>query len=323
MNWKTWTPLALAVVLGLAAAKVASDAVARNRGAGRAQGDTVQVVVAKGPLSPGQELTADLVALGPISAATAPAGSFTDPAALVGRVTSTALFAGQPVMAALLTPAGTAAGLAAVVPNGMRALTVEVNEISGVAGMLLPGSRVDVVSTLNGASRHETIACTIVQDVLVQAVGQKMTAAPHPDEKEPAPVRSVTLIATPRDAEAIELASSTGRIRLVLRGANDRTLSESAGVSFVDLVGEDWIEPPPVIVPPPIAVAPVAATQPVTTVATTRPATDPFAEPARIRRTVTLIKGGSRTEVIFDLPGKAETMKPGDMVTSTNEGGQQ
>lgn len=322
MNWKTWTPLAVAVVLGLAAAKVASDTVARNRGAARAEGNTIKVVVAKGPVSPGQELTADLLTLGPISAAATPAGAFTDPAAIVGRVTATALFEGQPVMATLLTPAGTAAGLAALVPNGMRALTVEVNETSGVAGMILPGSRVDVVCTLNGASRHETIACTIVQDVLVQAVGQRMTAARNTDEKEPAPVRSVTLIATPRDAEAIELASSTGRTRLVLRGANDRALSESSGVSFVDLVGEDWIEPPPMIVPPPVAVVPVAATQPVTTVATTQPATDPFAEPARLRRTVTLIKGGSRTEVTFELPGKAEVSKLGDIVTSTNEGGQ-
>lgn len=317
MNLKTWLPLALAIVLGLVAAKVARDALARSREGQRAQSKTVKVVVAKGPVSPGQELTLDVLTLGPISAEAPPVGAFTDTAAVVGRVAATAMFAGQPVMDTLLAPTGVRAGLQALVPRGMRAITVEVNETSGVAGMLVPGSRVDVVCTLNGASKQETVACTIVQDVLVQAVGQRLTPGRSPDEKDPAPVRSVTLIATPRDAEAIDLATSTGRTRLVLRGSNDRTLTETAGVTFVDLRGEEPFTPPVSVEQrPPVRIveAPAPATQPVS---------DPFAEPKRPRRTVTLIKGGVRSEVVFDLPRGAEP-KSGEVITSTNEGtGQQ
>jgi pilus assembly protein CpaB len=316
MNLKTWLPLALAIVLGLIAAKVARDALARSREGQRAQAKTVKVVVAKGPVSPGQELTLEVLTLGPISAEVPPAGAFTDAAAVVGRVAAAPMFAGQPVMDTLLAPTGVGAGLQALVPRGMRAITVEVNETSGVAGMLVPGSRVDVVCTLSGASKQETVACTIVQDVLVQAVGQRLMPGRSPDEKEQVPVKSVTLIATPRDAEAIDLATSTGRTRLVLRGSNDRTLTETAGVTFVDLRGEEPLSPPVFVEQqPPVrtAQAPVAATQ---------PTSDPFAEPKRLRRMVTLIKGGVRSEVVFDLPGAGP--KSGEVVTSTNEGtGQQ
>ena len=304
MNVKTWTPLALAIVLGLIAAKVARDTIERNRAVQVAQSRTVKVVVARADVAPGQELTKDMVGLGAISAEAPPPGTFTDPAALVGRVATTAMFPGQPVIDALLAPTGAKAGLQALVPRGMRAITLEVNETSGVAGMISPGCRVDVVTTLNGGNREDTIACTIVQDVLVQAVGQRLTPGRNPDEKETA-ARSVTLIATPRDAEAIELASSAGRTRLVLRGSSDRSVSETAGVTFVELRGDNGAAPP------------VAATQPV---ASTQPAVDPFEEPARIRRRVVLIKGGTRSEVTFDLPGKPSDGKDGDVVTSTNEG---
>lgn len=314
MNLKTWTPLALAIVLGLIAAKVARDALVRNRAGEQTRSKTVKIVVAAGAVAPGQELTADVLTLGPISADAPPAGAFTDTAAVVGRVTAAAMFPGQPVMDTLLAPSGAGAGLQALVPRGMRAITVEVNEVSGVGGMIVPGCRVDVVCTLTGANKDDTVACTIVQDVLVQAVGQRLMPGRTPEDKE-VPVRSITLIATPRDAEAIDLAGSIGRTRLVLRGTNDRSLTETAGVTFVDLRGEELPSPPPVPLPPP-----VAAIQ--TPVATTQPAVDPFAEPTRNRRTASLIRGGVRTEVVFDLP-KAAGRKADEVITSTNEGAQQ
>ena len=314
MNWKTWTPLALAIVLGLIAAKVARDALARGRDRDRAETKTVMVVVAKGPVAPGQELTAEALALGPISAQTPPPGTFTDLGAAIGRVTVTAMFPGQPVMETLLAAKGTSPGLQALVPRGMRAITVEVNETSGLAGMIVPGCRVDVVSTLSGANKDDSVSCTIVQDVLVQAVGQRLTPGRNADEKEAQPIRSVTLIATPREAEVIDLASSTGRTRLVLRGSHDRSLTESEGVTYVELRGLEAALPPlpPVMPPvtPPVTVVqapPVPATQP-----TTQPAADPFAEPATTRRVVALIKGGTRTEVVFDLSDKTAGGRPAD-----------
>jgi pilus assembly protein CpaB len=325
MNVKTWIPLALAVVLGLIAAKVARDTIVRGRTSGPAQTRTVKIVVAAKPVSPGQELTADLLALGPIVAEAPPRGAFTDPAAVVGRAAATEMFPGQPVMDSLLAAKGSGSGLQALVPRGMRAVTVEVNETSGVAGLIVPGCRVDVVTTLTGASRQQTVAVTVVQDVLVQAVGQRMTAGRNPDEKEPTPVRNVTLIATPREVEAIQLASSTGSTRLVLRGANDRGLHEDSGLTFLDLWRDDSLltapvtPVTPVIPPPPVVEVPVATTRPSDPIAQ-----DPFkGEAPRPRRTVALIRGGVRTEVVFDVPAESPANSSEQAVTSTNEGGGQ
>src|SRR5687768_12667047 len=163
MNWKNWIPLVLAVVLGLVAAKVTRDTLKRRAG-GPAQTRVVRVVVATGNVAPGQELTASMVRLAAIASDVPPTNAFTDPARVVGRVATAPLFNGQPVLEDLLAPKGAGTGLQALVPKGMRAITVDVNETSGLGGMLVPGCRVDVVSTLNGASREDTVACTIVQD---------------------------------------------------------------------------------------------------------------------------------------------------------------
>ena len=319
MNVKTWIPLALAIVLGLIAAKVARDTIVRSRTAGQVQDKTVKIVVVARPVSPGQDLTVDDLTLGPIVAEVPPRGAFTDPAAVVGRVAITEMFPGQPVMDSLLAAKGSGAGLQALVPRGMRAVTVEVNEMSGVAGLIVPGCRVDVVTTLSGASKDQNVAVTVVQDVLVQAVGQRMTASRNPEEKEPTPVRNVTLIATPREVEAIQLASSMGNTRLVLRGANDRGLNERSGLTMVDLWRDDSRITPPLPPVTPVVETPVATTRPVDPVAQ-----DPFhGGPPRPRRTVALIRGGVRTEVVFDLPEKSTDSEGGHAVTSTNEGGGQ
>jgi pilus assembly protein CpaB len=126
----------------------------------------------------------------------------------------------------------------------MRAVTVEVNEFSGVAGLLVPGCRVDVVSTLADQETKSQVARTIVQNVKVLAVGQRLTVnnSARKDEAamsaEAAVARSVTLLVMPRQAEAIELASSSGRTRLVLRGQFDEGVRQGGdGVSVAELLG--------------------------------------------------------------------------------------
>jgi len=317
MNWKTWIPLALAIVLGLAAALIARSALSRNRVVGPPQPKTVKIVVVKGQAGPGQELTADLLGLGPIASEVPPQGAFTDVTQVVGRVTRTPMFSGQPVLEDLLAPRGAATGLQALLPKGMRAITVAVDETSGLAGLLTPGARVDVVSTLSGTNKDETIATTIVQDVLVQAVGQRLMSQ-GPADKDAQAARTVTLVVTPRDAQAIELASSMGRTRLVLRGTNDREQEDGIGVSVVELRGIDRerLKMPVVVVntpPTPPVPMPFPTTKPVEP--RTAVAVDPFAEEAHPKRTVTVFRGGTRTEVVFDEP------KPdsGTAVTTTND----
>src|SRR5439155_10895400 len=132
---------------------------------------------------------------------------------------------------------------------------IEINEFSGVAGLLVPGCRVDVVSTLNDQETRHSVARTIVQNVKVLAVGQRLTVSNvgKKDEAamsaEAAVAKSVTLLVKPREAEAIELASSSGRTRLVLRGSFDESIrSGGDGVSVAELLGSRPQISQPVIV---------------------------------------------------------------------------
>ncbi len=229
MNWKTWIPLSLAVVLGLVAAMVAKNMMlAQNHPTPVQTVKLSKVVVAKADIAPGHEINADDLTEGQVSPDAVASGSFNNVQALVGRVASTHMVKGQPILEAQLAPQGAGAGLQALVPDGMRAITIEVNEFSGVAGLLTPGCHVDVLATIQSENKQVTRA--IVQDVKVTAVGQHLTAQ-QPDNQDPNQPpqisRSVTVLVTLDQAEAIELATATGRPRLVLRSARDQSIAES------------------------------------------------------------------------------------------------
>src|SRR5687767_9357764 len=259
MNWKTWVPLVLAIVLGVVAAKAARDVMLKNKGNTANNAKLTKVVVTKADIQPGAALTAEDLTLTQIEAANTPASSFSSVEQVVGRVSETLMVKGQPVVEAMLAPQGTGSGLQALVPPGMRAVTIEVNEYSGIAGLVTPGCRVDVIATINDGNNENRIAKTIVQNVKVTAVGQR-TAAAGADAPPPPPgemFKSVTLLASLENAEAIELACSTGRPRLVLRGGRDNEIASTVGVSMNDLKSagtkQSWVPEMVAIIPPPIA----------------------------------------------------------------------
>jgi pilus assembly protein CpaB len=320
MNWKMWVPLVLAIVLGVVAATMARDVLNRNR-AHPVQTRLAQVIVAKRPLQPGQALHADDLMTGEVSANSIPDGAFTAASDLDGRVVLVAMGKGQPIVQNLLAPQGMGSGLQALVPPGMRAITVSVDEFSGVGGMLLPGCRVDVLSTFQNENTGGHVARTIVQNVKVQAVGQRVTAGDPPppqnggagsDGQPPQPPsRSVTLLATPEEAEAIELAAATGRPRLVLRSSGDTDTEARSGVSALDLSGKPN-PPTPIFLPPPPATAPVAKVDPFatpdgpTTQAVTGP--PPAGPPPMQTRTITVIRGGQESTVTFQVPPASSSL---------------
>ena len=253
MNWKTWVPLIIAVILGLIAAKVGRDMLVNRKDSGP-EGQLVRIVVAKHDIAPGHTLDANDVAEAAFPPESVPKGSFRQGAELAGRVTAMQVIQGQPMLDSFLAMTGSGAGAQAIVPPGMRAVTIEVNEFSGVAGLLVPGCRVDVVSTLADQQSKVSVARTIVQNVKVLAVGQRLTInnAGAKNESamsaEAAVARSVTMLVKPREAEAIELASSSGRIRLVLRGSFDEGTRQGDSVSVADLLGSRQQVAQPVIV---------------------------------------------------------------------------
>ncbi len=292
MNWKTWFPLILAIVLGVVAAKAAHDWVLKNKAAAAPAGNFTKVVVAKADTPPGKGLTADDLTLADMDSTAAPANAFKTADQIIGRVNESFMVKGQPVVEAMLAPPGAGSGLQALVPEGMRAITVEVNEFSGVAGLLTPGCRVDIVATLSAADAHGQVTRTIVQDVKVTAVGQRTSvvgdAPPPPNEM----VRSVTVLVKPEQAEAIELACSTSRPRLVLRGGRDNEIVASAGISVGELRSNGRKDD--------TALALAPTTRPAFVSATTQPS-DAFARADVPHRTIKVIRGGQESTVTLEV----------------------
>jgi len=229
---KTSIMLLVALTLGVVTAYVGWNIVASNRT--QSEGvKTLRLMVARHDLDPGAQVEASDIESAVWPAETAPKGAFTDAKDLVGRTVTSLIAANGPVLDSMLAPADSPGGLQALVPEGMRAVTVEVNESSGVAGLLIPGARVDIISTLRRGD--DTVARTIVENVKVTAVGRRLVRDPR--ESGENAVRTVTLVMSPKSAEAIELASTNGKPRLVLRGSADNSPTSSPGVSLAELVG--------------------------------------------------------------------------------------
>ena len=323
MNWKVWVPLILAIVLGVVAATMVRDVLSQSRAATRPQTRLAQVIVAKHALQPGQALHADDLAIGEVAAANLPDGAFTNASDLDGRVVVVPMGKGQAIVETLLASRGTGSGLQALVPTGMRAITVSVDEFSGVGGMLTPGCRVDVLVTFQNENTGSHVARTSVQNVNVQAVGQRVSASDPPPQQNPngadgapppPPARSVTLLATPEEAEAIELAAATGRPRLILRSSSDNDTEARSAVSAAELSGHPN---PPVAVAPPIPAPPPAtapAAGPLTKIDPFASPDGPAAQPGSDRpptmqtRTVTVIRAGQESTVTFQVPTPASSL---------------
>jgi pilus assembly protein CpaB len=237
MNLKSLIPLCLSLVVGVIVAKVAYNQIQKSKVGVTSDGKLTQVVVVRDSISAGEELTPDKLQMGKVSVDNVPQGAFTSIDQLKGRVAQVTLNKSQAVAENFLTPNGTGAGLQFAIPSGMRAISIEVNEFSGVGGMLLPGCHVDLLSTVPLEQGGELMSRTVVQNVRIIAVGQRMISQPEKKGDEPVAFRSVTLLATPAEAEAIELASVSGRPRLVLRSGTDKDITTTAGVTASNLRG--------------------------------------------------------------------------------------
>jgi len=297
MKIKTIIPFAVAVVLAGVAVHLGKGALHSMGGGGK----TIKVVVASKDLDAGYQIKASDVTTAEMPVSSAPSGATTKPADVIGQVISTTVWKGQTIVKAAIAPEGAGMRLQAQVPPGMRAVTMEVNEFSGVAGLLFPGCHVDIISTIIDEQTHHPVAKPIVQNAKVTAVGQKMAAKSNSKELINASMKSVTMVMTARDAAALDLASSKGRPRLVLRGQDDEKPVGFARLTLAELVGEQIADDP--------GDEPSAKPQ-----AANKPSSDTAAEqPFEVQ----IIQGGSVSEMTFDLanPGKPA------QISSTKSGG--
>ncbi|HKN60031.1 MAG TPA: Flp pilus assembly protein CpaB [Candidatus Acidoferrales bacterium] len=193
-----------------------------------------KIVVAAAPLAPGTRLDAkDLRQIGwPASGPMQ--GMFARPEDCVGRVLMSPLLENEPVLEGSLAPKDSSAGLPAMIPPGMRGLSVAVNDVVGVAGFVQPGTSVDVLATGGIEGQGSILTRTILEGIRVLAAGQKI----QPDKDgTPQTVAVVTLLVTPDQANTLTLASTQGRIQLALRNFGDTKQVNTSPALLGDIFG--------------------------------------------------------------------------------------
>jgi len=198
----------------------------------------------------------------------------------VNRVAVTEIFEGEQVISDMLAPADVGASLSYVVPKGMRAVTLAMNEVADVAGFVAPGDRVDIVGTVTAGGSPET-SRIFLQNVLVLAAAQQADQKPG----QPAKVTtSVTLALTPEQVEALTEIDNSGKVRLALRPAGTSRIVETRGQTTLSALNGGAAAPA-------VVAAPVS--RPIPVILRVTPAA-----PAP-SQTVEIWRGGQRQTVSF------------------------
>lgn len=298
-----------ATVFGL----ITAVAVSRHLSNAQAYGNGLHaVVVAKGDVALGTKLEAGHLTTVQFPPDATPDGAFEDAEKLVGRVVVTNVAAREPITDFKLAPEGSAAGLSAVIPEGYRAMTVKVDDVVGISGFVRPGALVDVVVVIQPTeSSHGgqgPISKIVLQNIKVLASGQKIDQ-PR-DDREAESVKAVTLQVTPEQAEKLALASTEGKLQLVMRNSVDQGDEQTRGVDKRTLLGGEHAMPAPAPgslkseQPKPVAPAPAPVymrrERPAPAPAAEAPRPAPPAAPAPTpRASVEVIEGTKRRSVDF------------------------
>jgi pilus assembly protein CpaB len=193
----------------------------------------VKIVAAIKTLDAGATISADAITLIDWPATFPLEGAMTKTQDAVGRIVMFPIAAKEPVRESLLAAPGSI-GLQAKIPDGMRAVAVETNDVTNVSGFLFPGCRVDVLVTFRpeGSGNQEDVTATVLQNVEVLTTGERLQ--PDPSGK-PQKVRQVTMLLTPDDAQKLVLAANKGAVQFVLRNGTDQAQQTRKPVQLKDL----------------------------------------------------------------------------------------
>jgi pilus assembly protein CpaB len=251
------------------------------------------LVVTTRPLGVGVLVKPPDVKIIKVSADSFPKGAFSKVEDVLDRPVISNVLLDEPVLEGRLAMKGSGLGLAPTIPVGMRAVSVRVNDVAGVAGFVLPGMHVDVLVTGRPPTGESDMTTTCLQNILVLSAGQNI----QPDARGAAmSAPTVTLLATPDQAEILTLAGTDGRIQLVLRNSSDSNIEKTSG----RLVAELYNQRAPA--PKPVAAAPRPRPQPVAQIA---PPPPPPAAPAPPPPdTVVVIRGSQRS--VETIPNSAK-----------------
>lgn len=292
MNKRFLGVLIFAFVVATGGGVITYRALVNRAPARKAATPTNQIVVAAENMEAGAIVRDGDVKLADWSGSI-PVGASSHPQDYIGRGVVTAIYAREPMIDTRLAPKGAGGGLAAMIPEGMRAFAVRVNDVAGVAGFVTPGMRVDVLingNSPNGNAALGTLARTLMQNIEVLSAGQDFKK----DAEGKAVVSQVvTLLVTPEQAEKLSLAANQTTIQLVLRNPVDRKVAPAPGSALAYLftgAGKPVEGPRAAAAPRPPA--PVARPEP------------PPQKPAPFTMSITM--GTTTTVAKFDNPGEGK-----------------
>ncbi|HEY1758914.1 MAG TPA: Flp pilus assembly protein CpaB [Bryobacteraceae bacterium] len=279
MDRRFLTVLGVSLVFALVVSSVFYQMTSRAGAGARKQEvtDYRDIVVTTRPLSVGGVVKPADVKIIKVPAEAFPKGAYSKVEEVLDRPIISNILLEEPILDGRLAAKGAGLGLAPTIPVGMRAVTVRVNDVAAVAGFVLAGLHVDVLVTGRPPGGDGDITSTVLQDMLVLSNGTTL----QPDARgQAAMAPTVTLLATPEQAETLTLANIDGRIQLVLRNSSDAAVENTPGRHVDELFnGSRKPAPPPaapsaapkpkpkpvevVQAPPPKPPAPVAVPPPV------------------------------------------------------------
>jgi pilus assembly protein CpaB len=249
------------------------------------------LVAAATDLSLGETITSKHVRLVPWPKDAIPAGAVRTVAEAEGRVVRSSIVTGEPLIEGKLAPqlAGRGGIMPILIPEGLRGITIKVDDAIRESGFVMPNSRVDVLVSMTRRNSQERIAKLILQDVLVLAAGQAVEIR----DNKPVTVTTVTLALSPDQSERLALAQTEGRLTLATRNVRDSRLVETRGITPESLIA-------PGVAPSPAPIEnKVVAKHPARPSGSKVPASALLAPPRMEVHTVSVVRGGKVTEQSF------------------------
>jgi len=235
MDRRFLTVLGVSLVFALVVSSVFYQMTARSGAPRKAEeSDMRDIVVTSRALGVGVMIRPADVKIAKIPAVAFPKGGYSKVEEVLDRPVISNILMEEPILEGRLAAKGSGLGLAPTIPVGMRAVSVRVNDVAGVAGFVLPGMRVDVLVTGHPPGSESDMTSTTLQNMLVLSAGQTL----QPDARGQAiQAPTVTLLATPEQAETLTLANLDGKIQLILRNSSDQAMEKTPGKYVAELYG--------------------------------------------------------------------------------------
>jgi len=238
---------------------------------------TAKIIVAQKEIPVGTTIRSEHISLVERPKKNLPESGFAETKLVIDRMVKSTIYNGEIVLNERLVEPGAPGGLPALIPEGMRAVTLRVDDTISVGGFVQPGYHVDIVTTIDfHGVNEETVSKVILQNIRVVATGQEIE---RKEDKKSKVVPTVTVLVDLEQAERLVLAANAGTIRLVLRNHRDESEKPTDGVKLSNLISTMNKE----LAPPKLEITPEIND-----------------EDTRDFRIVGVFRGGVRSEVVFN-----------------------